>query len=338
MRVGIFPLRCAVLGLALAALAACSAPPSSREEWAYAPPAVTPYEGKPRLREQYLKAHHAGWNFVVESVPGEDFRKVLEGESESMGGSSTTCCEATRNVTRGWYRGAEDGREFLRRLSKSQERPSAVLARFFRLKADILDHPVEDWYILNGHAPDKLVDVEEQGGAVIRTYRDSTRTLLYSVRQVTGGNTHGRREEYDANGVLSEVSTWVEGVREGLTTIYDDNGAVDGREFYHLGKLEGRGVWFDDDGRMKMFVEYSEGQFHGRLIEWDAEGRLTRFSRFENGKVHGRSLYYSVGKAWVTEYDHGDEKVKSGDPLSVSELPTDEQPETLNRLREEIRR
>jgi hypothetical protein len=60
--------------------------------------------------------------------------------------------------------------------------------------------------------------------------------------------------------------------------------------------------------------------------------------RFREGSKHGRCLDYFEGKARVMEFDHDEQRAGSPDPVSVSRLPEDERPETLNSVREVIRR
>ncbi|HLY09316.1 MAG TPA: hypothetical protein VKW04_08450 [Planctomycetota bacterium] len=315
--------------------ASCAAPAT----WVgYAPPADTPYEARPRLKDQYLRAHRAGWSSAVGSVSEEQLRKVLEGESEFLGGSTATCCEATGNVTRGWYRGAKDGRAFLEQLTGTQDPPARVLARFLRLKADLLEHPVENWFVLNGSRADQLAEVEEEGGRRIRTWQDATRTLLHSVREVKDGKNHGRHEEYDANGILTEVSTWIDGVREGPAISYADSGEVIGRSSYHQGRQEGPELLLHDDGSLKEWSSYREGRLEGLQVGWHPDGSPSYLNRFKNGQIQGRSLAYSPEGARVAFYENGERIESASDPIPFGELPEEERPEALSRLRDRVSR
>ena len=290
-------------------LSACAGPAGGT--FGYEPPPTTPYEHLPLLKEQYLRAHRAAWNRQVSEITEEWLEQKLKGEEPASIGSVVTCCEATPNVTRGWYRGVDAGNQFISRIAAPAERPAAVLEQFRRVKKDIEDHPVTDWYISDAYTPSLLVEVPEQGGAVIRTYRDATRKTLYQVRQVRDGRNHGRCETYDVNGALREVETWVDGVREGLAISHSDSGEVVGWTTYRNDKRQGIGVDFNDNAPISL-------------------------TRWESDRQHGRCLTYQPDGASVAFYEAGERKRASN--VALSDLPEEERPSTLLRLREKIGR
>jgi hypothetical protein len=290
-------------------LSACAGPRG--ESFGFDPPQTTPYDHLPALREQYLKAYRAAWNRQVSEVTEEWLELKLKGEDPPSTGSFVTCCEATPNVTTGWYRGMDAGARFIARIAVQVERPAEVLEKFRRLKKDIDEHPVTDWYISDAYTPSLLVEVPEQEGTVIRSYRDSTRTKLYQVRQVRNGKNHGRCETYDVNGALRGVETWVDDAREGLEIHYSDTGEVSGWTTYHRDQRQGPSVFFDDAGPMS-------------------------FQRWEADRLDGRCLTYREGGAQVAVYEAGERTRDAFVP--ASDLPEEERPSTLNRLREAYRR
>jgi hypothetical protein len=291
-------------------LSACSGP--GGPSIAYEPPSTTPYDARPLLKEQYLKAHRAAWNRQVSEVTEEWLEKRLQGNEAGSSGSHLTCCEATRNVTRGWYRGLDDGNRFVARIAVKSDRPKEILEQFRRLKKDIEDHPVRDWFVLDAYTPADLVEVPEQDGALIRVYRDATRTKLHEVRRVRDGKNHGKCESYDANGVLHSVSTWVDGIQNGEEITVSDSGDVVGYAVYHGDQRDGLEIW------------------------WDEEGKPTRCFRWKGGKEQGRCLVYQGQDVRVDVYDAG-VKIDSG-TFPVATLPEDERPSTLDRLKRQIRR
>lgn len=301
-------------------LAGCAAP---RDPFAYEPPEKTPYDHRPVLKEQYLRAHRAAWNVSVGGFA-----------EERLGGpaaSTTTCCEATRNVTSGWYAGQADARRFTERISDASEEV------FRRLKKDIEAHPVVDWYVSDSYTPSELVEVPEQDGRVVRCYRDATRSKLHEVRQVRDGKNHGKVESYDANGVLHEVSTWVDGVREGEATVYSDTGMVVSKSVYRQGKVHGRERWFEETGELKMYQEYVDGVADGLQLTWKEDGTLSQFQRWNSGQRHGRCLYYLFDGAHVDVYDAG-QKVRSESRIPLDRLPEDDRPSTYDRVRKSFSR
>lgn len=318
-------------------LSACGSP-TLADPLGYTPPARTPYDAKPKLKAQYLRAHRAGWNSEVSTVSDESLEKVLRGESEILGGAYNTCCEATPNVTRGFFEGASDARRFLARISVKTDHPEEILKKVQRLKKEALAHPIEDWFVADSYRPTDLVEVSEQGGSVIRTYRDATRTQVHEIRQVKDGQNHGRRESYDVNGALRTVSQWVDGIREGEEISYSDTGDVWGRSTYRHDKRHGPEVYFGDDGLLKDYFEYEEGFRQGRQVDWGPDGKLTQFFRWKFNQKDGRCLSYAPEGARVELFEAGEQVGSTSDPVPVDQLPEEERPATLNRLREQFRR
>jgi len=329
-------LRPALLLAGLCLLSACAAP--TPDPYTYSPPEQTPYDGKPLLKAQYLKAHRAAWDNQLSQVSLENLEKVLRGEGSSIVGVHQTCCEATPNVTRGWYRGQQDGARYLERLAEKTDRADEVLANVRRLKAEIEEKPVADWYIADGYRPDDLVVVEEPGGAMVKVYRDATKTKLYEVRQVKDGKRHGRCEEYDVNGALRMVSTWVDGLREGDSLRYLDSGELSSRTRYHRDKPEGRELLFGEDGWLTLYAENEAGLRQGRQVSWNEAGRPVQLLRWKAGARDGRCITYLEDSARVEVYKDGGKVGDSSDAIDPDTLPDDEKPATLNRLREKYRR
>ena len=326
--------RLLLIGLCL--LSSCASP--AADPYAYTPPENTPYDGKPLLKEQYLKAHRAAWDNQLSTVSLETLEKALRGEGVAVVGVFQTCCEATTNVTRGWYRGQQDGARYLECLAEKTDRADEVLSNVRRLKSEIEARPVADWYVADGYRPDDLVVVEEQGGALVKVYRDATKAKLYEVRRMKDGRRHGRCEGYDVNGALREVSTWADGLREGESLYYLDSGEVSSRTHYHRDMLEGPLLHYGDDGQLDRYEEYRSGLLQGRQLDWGAEGRLIHCSRWKAGARDGRCVTYLEDRARVEVYKDGEKVGDSSDAIAPDALPEDERPATLNRLREQFRR
>jgi hypothetical protein len=317
-------------------LSACASP--ATDPYAYTPPGKTPYDGKPLLKAQYLKAHRAAWDNQLSQVSLETLERALRGEGTAIVGAHQTCCEATPNVTRGWYRGQEDGSRYLQSLAAKSDRADEVLANVRRLKSEIEARPVADWYVADGYRRDDLVEVEEPGGAVVKVYRDATKTKLAEVRQVKGGKRHGRCEEYDVNGALRTVSVWVDGLREGESLHYLDSGEVSSRAQYHRDKQEGWALSYAEDGQLGDCAEYESGRLHGLQVSWDPAGRPVQLLRWKEGLREGRCVTYLEDAARVEVYKAGEKAGDSSGSIAPGTLPDDERPATLNRLREQFRR
>ena len=229
------------------AVAGCSA--VQNPAVAYTPPASTPYARKPLLEQQYLRAHKAGWTSVVLAFSPADLKKAIGGNYWSS--SDTTCCEATQNVTRGWYQGEDDAEQFLHALATEVAYDPSIVPAYAALHKALQKSPPVQWYVADLYDPKKLTNVVEDDGAlrIEKTYRDETKRTLFKVERYRAEVLDGDEEEYDANGELSTVTPYKNGQVDGLQRGYSDTGALSGTVPYVQGMKQGAGLWYNESRR-----------------------------------------------------------------------------------------
>ncbi len=205
---------------------------------AYTPPAVTTYHNKPRLEQQYLRAHMAGWRDAVLATSPSDLRSMAGGAFVSYG---KTCCEATQNVTAGWYRGQQDAQDFLTMLAARLPSDATIIPAYRALCRELEDAPPQDWYVPDGYDPSRTVtEVAAEGDVRVETtYRDETKGTLLRIDRYRGGVLDGDREQYDANGELSCVTPYKDGRIDGVQRYYSDTGDLVVEVTYVHGEEQG---------------------------------------------------------------------------------------------------
>ncbi len=285
---------CALI-LSCSCLGAESAPPPL----AYELPLSTAYIHDPELRQQYLKAHKAGWEFAVGSTSAKDLASSIAFEGISGRLVSSTCCEATQNVTLGWQKGVEDGNTFVASMIWQGKGDSSIVPRYKELLKQIEKEPVKDSYVFDGsNSKETVKEVKREGDITIETtYQDKTKSKLYEVQRYKNGTLHGFTELYDGNGRLQKKTPYKEGVIDGVQVRFSDTGAVIGKTPFRVGQEHGVERWYAEDGTLTAYREWEDGRQHGRDIEWHPDDypsgvRLYRFQRWKNGKKHGLCVYY----------------------------------------------
>jgi hypothetical protein len=324
----------------VAAVAGCSATPHPAV--VYTPPASTPYHHKPRLEQQYLKAHKAGWRNVVLNTPVKSLQRTIAREGFSIW--STTCCEATRNVTAGWYRGQEDARRFLDELAVRGATDPTVISGYKALQLRLEDAPVTDWFVGDYYTPAKLTKELARDGKmrIERTYRDATKQTLFHVARYSGEVLDGNTEDYDANGELSTITPYRMGVIDGVQRGYSDTGALVGEVLWRQGQKQGAAVHYSESGDLLSYVEWLDNEQDGKEILFYEDGRCYRYFGWKNGQKHGLCVNYNIEGQETgrdsAEYRAGVETRKIAPLTPTSALPEEYRPAALQDFRQSHRR
>jgi hypothetical protein len=131
----------------------------------------------------------------------------------------------------------------------------------------------------------------------------------------TGNFLEGRVKVYGAEGQLSGVYNYKDGLAHGISEDYHSNGVVSLSLTYLHGKRHGKEEWFSDDGSPTYEANYKEDVRDGSEIFWNEEGAYTE-TIYSNGEV-------VAADPPVEEFldDVG------LDPDPVEEVPKDEKPD-----------
>ena len=146
----------------------------------------------------------------------------------------------------------------------------------------------------------------------------------------------------------AQKSTYVDGVRQGMTWWYDDKGKIKSQVHFEQGKENGVYTSHYDNGKEKLIVEYVKGQKHniqkiyydngqlgsqvtynmgrreGIMTEWDYEGfKSSEVFYKRNYKVGVKKYFDHTGKVTFTQ-----EFKMDRNPLMIK-LLKDKREETL---------
>lgn len=153
-------------------------------------------------------------------------------------------------------------------------------------------------------------------GASVKEFEDMPGLLLVQVKDAQGNTFmsgrlfNGRREgawiEYDFNGKVDRVTSYVDGLKEGTMIEFDDHSQISVRCDYHAGERDGAYVAYTMSRKAEE-REYVEGKLEGTVRKYYDTGKLMEESNYHNGTMDGISRWYDQeGNVSIEyEYDNG---------------------------------
>jgi len=230
-------------------------------------------------------------------------------------------------------------------LAIARKSDPTIAEKHRELLQEVKKNPVRDWYVSNLYNPGKLVtEVAREGDRRIeRTYRDKTKKLLHGIKRYRGDVLDGNWERYDANGELSEIIPYRNGVKHGMELSFSDSGVVLGMTPYVGGRKHGAVLWYAETGELQEYSEWVKGKPHGRQMEFDDGSRgCHTFLRWKHGEEDGLSVDYFEAAVTLdvscTEYKDG-RVIREFDVAPPGlELPKEYQAKALMEFRAEHRR
>lgn len=94
-------------------------------------------------------------------------------------------------------------------------------------------------------------------------------------------------KEYYENGQLYEITTYVDGVKNGVYERYYENGQLDIKTNYLNGEKDGYYYSYWEDGRKFGKFYYKNGVIDGENITYQSNGQIHFYDNYKNGKKHG---------------------------------------------------
>lgn len=134
-----------------------------------------------------------------------------------------------------------------------------------------------------------------------------------SEGDIKNGVKHGSWIEYHPNGLIKDVSHFVNGKRSGSRIQINDRGEVTARSSYMNDLLEGQKVKYNRT-RVKAEENYVNGQLDGprKLYYEDAKSTIQEEGNFKNGKREGIQKWYDQEGNVTIEYEYRDGQKISG--------------------------
>lgn len=108
---------------------------------------------------------------------------------------------------------------------------------------------------------------------------------LLSEEEYRAGLKNGVSRAYFLQGGTAEISTWKEGIREGLWEEYYSDGKIKSRGTFRNNEKEGHFHAFYLSGKPLLSGQYSKGHQNGTWIYYDENGIISKQETYEDGKL-----------------------------------------------------
>ncbi len=130
---------------------------------------------------------------------------------------------------------------------------------------------------------------------------------------VEGDKKTGTWLEYNNDGDLSTMTSYINGFQEGPALKFSFRGQVDQRTNYHLGQLDGPWVQYKFGKVMETRV-YAAGKLNGPVKIYDDKSyKLRQETEYKDGVQNGHFRYYDDNGNVTMEYEYKNgEKVSGG--------------------------
>ncbi len=166
-----------------------------------------------------------------------------------------------------------------------------------------------------------IVESYDDGSGIERAYIPNNKRIVLEG-ELKDGKRHGTWTNYYANGIVRDITTYQNGLKEGIAITIDARGDLTSKAYYHQGKLEGE--YLNYDGRRiteKRF--YNNGLLEGTLTKYYRNGKVMEESPYKNGVRHGLSKWYDQQGNLTIQYEYD-----NGELVSEENLASEEEPET----------
>lgn len=96
------------------------------------------------------------------------------------------------------------------------------------------------------------------------------------------------------NNILTELSTWKDGKKEGLSQRYSEQGLLEEQSAYRGGFLHGSRKHYFPDGALKQSCEYDRGMKTGIWKTYNPNGTLNSSETYKNDELNGTAITYDI--------------------------------------------
>lgn len=114
---------------------------------------------------------------------------------------------------------------------------------------------------------------------------------------------HGSWTSYDANGKITQITTYLEGKKQGVELSFDNLGYVSTKAYYHNDQLDGEFLIY----KRRNIVErksYRNGVLDGTQQKFYVDGTLMEQSTYVDGKYDGVARWYDQEGNLKIEYTY----------------------------------
>jgi hypothetical protein len=121
---------------------------------------------------------------------------------------------------------------------------------------------------------------EIRDGVAYEYYSDG---VIKSETEVSDTLANGLMKNYDRDGNISSVYTFVMGKRHGPAVTYYPSGKIKLKMFYSDGKREGKSQWFYNTGELYRDIPYKNGKIDGIRTSYYKNGSVMALAPYREG-------------------------------------------------------
>ena len=164
---------------------------------------------------------------------------------------------------------------------------------------------LNSWYKNDG----RIEATNDYGNGTQKDYQDGKADLLYvgydyypnkqlkSKILKKNGERHGTSEWFYEDGQPEQISTYINGKKDGLSTEYFENSETKFKGMFKNGERDGLFEWFYEDGQHKEKLVYINGKEDGLKTLYHENGQLKVTTTYINGQQDGfRTEYHDNGE------------------------------------------
>ena len=144
----------------------------------------------------------------------------------------------------------------------------------------------------------------EDGGMIKVTINNSQGNIT-SQGDYNNNLREGSWTEFHPNGFPSVITSYVDGMKQGLWMSLDNRGQLLERAYYYNDQLHGNYIKYNRT-RVKEERYYLNGQLEGPLKKYYDNGNLMEESVYRGGKLNGMARWYDQEGNVTIEYEYVD--------------------------------
>ena len=176
---------------------------------------------------------------------------------------------------------------------------------------------LNSWYKNDG----RLEATNDYGNGTQKDYQDGKADLLYvgyeyypnkqlkSKILKKNGERHGTSEWFYEDGQPEQISTYINGKKDGLSTEYFENSESKFKGMFKNGERDGLFEWFYEDGQLKVTTTYTNGQQDGLRTSYHENGEIKHRGIYRNGEGDGIFAWFDENGKETSAECHMDGKV-----------------------------
>ncbi|MCG6144560.1 toxin-antitoxin system YwqK family antitoxin [Leptospira bandrabouensis] len=130
---------------------------------------------------------------------------------------------------------------------------------------------------------------------------------LESIYYYKGQKFSGKMKSIHPNGTV-RITTFLNGLEDGLTSDTYPNGQISAEYFYKQGKRIGTHRGWYEDGKARFQFSYIDDLADGDHWEWYESGKVFRYAKFNKGLNVGTKVWRKDGKIY-SNYTYSPERL-----------------------------